>query len=372
MEDIAANVQYFAEQHIVAILENCRRLNWWNQDSNICLAGGLFANVKINQTVSKMGFSKVFIAPAMTDDGSALGAALVGLSNIGKVHSKTISNMYLGSEYSESKIRATIKKYNLVISSEAASPESVADLLNNDKIVAIFGGRSEFGPRALGNRSILATAKDAAINDQLNRKLRRTEFMPFAPVIRDVDFGDAFEPNTGIELTSEYMTMAVDCKEDFARSHPAVVHVDGTARPQMIRESANPNYYALLTAYKELSGQIALVNTSFNVHEEPIVESPDDAIRGFLESGLDYLYFTNGILLSYEQNQAATIQVLREKIFRGTADSRQRSEITKFLEIERGTFLASSQALLVERDVLIQQREYWVARAQELELKMNS
>jgi carbamoyltransferase len=156
-------------------------------------------------------------------------------------------------------------------------------------VVARFDGRVEYGPRALGNRSILYQPTDPAVNDWLNKLLQRTEFMPFAPVTRFEDASRLYYGVEGAAHSAEFMTITFDCLDELRRKCPAVIHVDGTARPQLLRRETNPDYYRILEEYIRLTGIPALINTSFNMHEEPIVCTPADAVRAFLQGHLDVL-----------------------------------------------------------------------------------
>jgi carbamoyltransferase len=147
----------------------------------------------------------------------------------------------------------------------------------------------EYGPRALGNRSILYQATDPTVNDWLNRRLQRTEFMPFAPVTLE-EFADQCYVNLdGARDAARFMTITFDCTDWMKKQCPAVVHVDGTARPQIIDKQANPSYHRILEEYRKLTGLPTLINTSFNMHEEPIVRTAEDAIRAYQAAGLDAL-----------------------------------------------------------------------------------
>jgi carbamoyltransferase len=147
----------------------------------------------------------------------------------------------------------------------------------------------EFGPRSLGNRSILYHCADASVNDWLNKRLDRTEFMPFAPATIDDEISSSFLGTEGAEHTAEFMTITFDCTDSFKAHCPAAVHVDGTARPQIVRKQTNPSLHKTLEHYRELTGIGTVVNTSFNMHEEPIVCTPEDAVRSFVRGHLDYL-----------------------------------------------------------------------------------
>ena len=147
----------------------------------------------------------------------------------------------------------------------------------------------EYGPRALGNRSILYHAREPEVNQWLNQRLGRTEFMPFAPATLMEYRRDCYNMIDGCEHASEFMPLPFDCTPAMKETSPAAVHSDGTARPQLVSSTSNPGFHRILTEYHALTGIPSLINTSFNMHEEPIVCSPDDAIRAFLQGNLDYL-----------------------------------------------------------------------------------
>ena len=200
-----------------------------------------------------------------------------------------LRDVYLGPEYSDEYTAGVLCASNLKFSREINIEEKLAELLSEGKTVARFDGRMEYGPRALGNRSILCQSTDKTVNDWLNKRLKRTEFMPFAPVTL-FEFKDACYINVdGAERAAKFMTIAVDCTEWMKQVSPGVVHVDGTARPQLIKEEDNPGYYKILKEYHKITGIPSLINTSFNMHEEPIVCTPEEAIRTFIAAKLDYL-----------------------------------------------------------------------------------
>lgn len=282
-EDVAASIQKYVEDLVCEYVENSIKLYCRNSSTNLMVSGGLFANVKINQRMNELGIvDKLFIFPNMGDGGISLGAALAA-----KNYAIDIKNYYLGPSddlISKEKIPSIIKvctPQNLVY--------EVADKLNKAKVVALCSGRMEFGPRALGNRSILYKASDIDLNKLLNERLGRTEFMPFAPVVRDVDALDFFKIKNGNLKSYQFMTMTCDVTDKCRAEAPAIVHIDNTARPQVITRECNQIYYDILTEYKRISGKSILVNTSFNMHEEPIVNSANDAVRTFLRSGIDCL-----------------------------------------------------------------------------------
>ncbi len=184
----------------------------------------------------------------------------------------------------------------------AEPAREVAELINQNKVVALYHGRMEYGPRALGNRSILYAPIDVSVNDWLNKKLKRSEFMPFAPVTLFEHIKESYVGITDDPLATKYMTITYQCTDKMKREAPACVHLDGTARPQVLKREDNPYYYDILNEYYKLSGLSSIINTSFNMHEEPIVCTPYDAVRAFLSAGLDYLVLEK-FLCSFEDNK---------------------------------------------------------------------
>ena len=311
-EEIAATLQELAEAHVIEILNRAKDNGW--QSDNICLAGGLFANVKINQRIGEFGFKKLFVAPPMTDDGTALGAAWHVLSKTKDFNPKPLHSMYLGPAYSTKQSRREVDARKINFECPLDTPSHLAKLLSEGAVVAVFQGAMEFGPRALGNRSILASASKSEINDLLNTRLNRTEFMPFAPIGRMEDAEACYLNIECVRHAAEFMTVTVNCTDDLKRLCPAVVHVDGTARPQLVTETSNPFIHEILTKYQTLTSRPVLVNTSFNIHEEPIVCSPEDALKGFFEAALDYLYLEGVGIIPFKGNEAVAIRYMQERI----------------------------------------------------------
>ena len=357
-EEMAASVQEFAENHIVGLLQEARELGWTSD--NICLAGGLFANVKINQRVVEAGFKGLFVAPPMTDDGTALGAAWHVLSRQPGFAPKPLHSMYLGPSFSSEEIEGILNTEKVTYEHLVNAESAVAGLLASGAVVAIFQGGMEFGPRALGNRSILAQATKDEINQSLNSRLNRTEFMPFAPISRVEDAASCY---LGIDLVlhaAEFMTVTVNCTPLMREACPAVVHVDGTARPQLVSAQSNPFVHGVLSHYQLLTEKPALVNTSFNIHEEPIVCSPIDALRGFFESGLNYLYLGDGVLVSLEKNRAAELRFLREKQLQPSLKSEFLSLVVSSqskLLLQKETQLVQKERVIQDQEVVIQEKE---------------
>jgi len=308
-EDIAAGVQHVSEVYTT------RWVSRYLKDMgavDLCLAGGVFANVRINQEVSELeNVRSVFIFPAMGDGGLCVGAALYSYYQQQPVDDQCVpcrlEHVYLGPSYTDEEIVAELKKHNLYYEYCRNIEERIGELLAAGKVVARFNGPMEYGPRALGNRSILYQPTDPTVNDWLNKKLRRTEFMPFAPSTLREDLGREYKMIGDNEMPALYMTITFDCTEEMHRHCPAVVHVDGTARPQLVDEAINPSYYRILQAYKRLTGLSSFINTSFNMHEEPIVCSPYDAIRAFKLGHLDYLA-AGHFLVPSERERTGTSQ----------------------------------------------------------------
>ncbi len=255
----------------------------------VVLAGGVAANVKMNQRVFEIPeLKKIFIYPNMGDGGCGTGAAFLAIGR-SLADRKPYDSVYFGPDYTDDVIMREIRAAGLPFQRLTPIEPVIAKLIHDGNVVARFHGRMEYGPRALGNRSILYRATEPEVNQWLNQRLGRTEFMPFAPVTLFEERHRCYENIDGAEFAAQFMTITLDCTEYMKQASPAAVHVDGTARPQLIREEVNPSYYGILREYYHLSGIPSLINTSFNMHEEPIVNSPGDAVRAFLQGNLDYL-----------------------------------------------------------------------------------
>ncbi|MCH7744810.1 MAG: hypothetical protein IIC84_01910, partial [Chloroflexi bacterium] len=289
--DLAASVQQYSEDMVVALVEH-----WLKQTnySDIGLAGGVFANVKINQRVHEIpGVDSVFVHPGMSDEGVPVGAALgMYYEMSGAKYDPdfaTMDHVYLGPEYSDEEIGRVLEAEGVEATLHDEAEPEIARLLADGAVVARFNGRMEYGPRALGNRTILYTATDPTVNYWMNEALQRTEFMPFAPITTKELAKRCFigwEPH---HITTNFMTECYDVTEEMKKDSPAVVHIDGTARPQIIEREDNPFYYDVVTAWHKKTGALSLINTSFNEHEEPIVCTIEDAIESLLNNNVDCL-----------------------------------------------------------------------------------
>ncbi len=286
-EDIAAAAQRHLERIVVAILRE-----WMGRTgrTRVLLAGGIFGNVKLNQRINEVpGLTHLWVHPGMGDEGLPVGAALAVSAERGAFRLGRIDNVFWGPGYSEAEIEKALISFDFACERPPSIEVRTAQLLAEKHLVARCDGRVEYGPRSLGNRSILYHAGDPTVNDWLNRSLRRSEFMPFAPATLRQRAADAYERLDTAAYAAEFMTICFDCKPAFVEKHPAVVHVDNTARPQLVGEEGNPGFSAILREYERLTGLSTVINTSFNIHEEPIVCTPNDALRAFATAELEYL-----------------------------------------------------------------------------------
>ena len=284
--DVAAAYQRVLEEVAVTYVSQYVRKTGLR---NLVLSGGVVANVKLNQRLREIpGVESIFIHPNMGDGGCGTGAALAEFAGSAPTRSR-INDVYYGPEFSGDEIVDALRRAGLPFTHYAPIEPKVAMLLAAGKVVARFDGRMEYGPRALGHRSILYHAKEPAVNQWLNQRLGRTEFMPFAPATLYEHRHANYKLIDGADYAAQFMTITFDCTESMIRDCPAAVHVDGTARPQLVSAEGSPGFHRLLTEYYRLTGIPSVINTSFNMHEEPIVCTPDDAIRAFLQGNLDCL-----------------------------------------------------------------------------------
>jgi carbamoyltransferase len=288
-EDIAYSFQENFEVATTKFVE------FWVNKLNIAhvvLAGGAAANVSLNACINRIpGIKSLYIFPHMGDGGLALGAALGFL----RPRPFYLKNIYLGSRYDDRYIRDILKKSGFQFSflDEPPMCEKIARLIFEGKVVAHFNAHMEYGPRALGNRSILYRADDPSCQGWLNDWLKRSHFMPFAPMTLDSEADSLYIDIETIRYTLRFMNVAVECTNAMKQMSPGAVHIDGTARPQIVYKEDNPRIYKVLQIYQRLKKTATFLNTSFNRHEEPIVCSPDDAIKSFHECELDYLVLNN-------------------------------------------------------------------------------
>lgn len=294
-EDIACFAQTQLERTMTDLIRNQLPAG---KPVNIAMSGGVFANVRLNQKVRELdGVKSVFIQPAMADDGLGVGAALL-------VHTQTggafvpapVESVYFGPSYDDDEIGAALKARGLSAEYHADIETVIAEALAEKKIVGRFNKGMEWGPRALGHRSILGDPTDPAINDLLNNRLGRTEFMPFAPLIMFEHAGEWLRDWNPDHVPANFMTITYDVDPEKASRIGAVVHIDGTARPQIVKKETTPSLHKVMSTYYRRTGIPVLINTSFNMHEEPIVCSPDDAARAFEQGAVDLLAAGNWLV----------------------------------------------------------------------------
>jgi carbamoyltransferase len=323
--DLAASVQAVTEE---VVLRLTRSLAKETGEKNLCLAGGVALNCVANGKILRdSAFEKIWVQPAAGDAGGALGAALAvhyGFDNqpreMGR-SSDQMSGSYLGPAFDQEDIEARLKAAGakFVSMTDEAVINHTADALAAEKAIGWFQGRMEYGPRALGNRSVIGDPRSPAMQSVLNLKVKyRESFRPFAPSVLREDVSDWFE----IDTDSPYMLMVADIIEgrrlkmtkeeqelfgieklNVPRSDiPAVTHVDYSARVQTVHKETNPRYHALISAFKNITGCPVIVNTSFNVRGEPIVGTPEDAFRCFMGTEIEVLVVGNCFLLKEDQD----------------------------------------------------------------------
>ena len=288
-ENFAATIQTFLEEFVVNYLKS---IQMSFDFKNICLAGGVTANIIMNMKIfENFDLNKMFIMPAMGDDGSSAGAAiLAALEEAQDLEWLRKAAMpYYGDEFSIEDTKNILEKYKMSVSWIAIKnwEDDAAEEINKNKVVSVFQGRSEFGPRALGNRSILANPTSSKTRELLNKKIKkRPIFQPFCPSILNEErtrlFVDSFD--------HKFMAIAFRLKKKYKKALPAIIHIDGTARPQFVEKDDNASFWKILKKLKSLNGFGVVLNTSFNLHGRAMVRTPDDAILDFLACKLDFMY----------------------------------------------------------------------------------
>jgi carbamoyltransferase len=296
-EDVSASIQLLLENFVI---ESVRRILKRHPMRHLGLAGGVFANVRLNQRLAEeLPLDEVFVYPAMSDQGLAAGAVLEFLlARDGMerwlAQRWPLETLYYGRDFGVA-MDETFEKDPRFRRMPGNPVDGAAELIHQGRIVAIYTKGMEYGPRALGARSIMASALDADINRTLNDRLSRSEFMPFAPVVTAEDAETVFDLGPVKRRAASFMTITCGVRDSWRGRIPAVVHVDGTARPQVIERAQNPLYYDILAAYKALSGVPVLINTSFNVHEEPIINAPSECARALAEGRVDFVATERGV-----------------------------------------------------------------------------
>ncbi len=322
--NLALAIQHVTEEVLVLMAKEVKRLT---QSSNLCLAGGVALNCVANGKIHDLGiFDQIYIQPAAGDAGCALGAALCAYHitfdqpKEQRIHD-TMQGSYLGPQYSDKEIEIAARKLKTIVTRVETFDEvsqKVSTLIVEGNVVGWFQGRMEFGPRALGNRSILGDARSPEMQKKLNLKIKyRESFRPFAPSVLAEDVSQYFDHEDKspymllvkkvkatrlASIPSEYDSLSIKDKLMTVRSElPAITHVDFTGRIQTVHQETNPKYHQLISDIKSLTGHGVVINTSFNVRGEPIVCTPEDAIHCFLHTEMDYLVIENYIFEKAKQ-----------------------------------------------------------------------
>lgn len=285
-EDVCAWLQRGVEADLGALVAH------WTARTGlrrVALSGGVFANVRLNQHLGGL-VDALSVHPHMGDGGLAVGAALATAAGRGELaEAGALRHAYLGPAWDDRAVAAELDRLGVGFRRPQDLEEQVADRLARGQIVARFEGAMEYGPRALGHRSILAAAADRTMTDRLNVALDRSDFMPFAPAIAAEAADDWVDGLAPVRAAAAFMTVTAQARPALARACPAAVHVDGSLRPQLVAAEVAPSLHRTLLAFGRRTGVPALINTSFNLHEEPIVCSPAEAVATWRRARLDAL-----------------------------------------------------------------------------------
>ena len=294
--DIAASIQEVIEEMLIKTANYAYELT---NMKNLCFAGGVALNSKANYRIlNETQFENLFIQPAAGDDGGSLGAALFAyyslLDNNRNPAETVIKNAYFGQDYSEKEIKDFLDSSKIkyqYFDNENQFLDEIANHLINQKVIGWFQGRFEWGPRALGNRSIIADPRNPEMKDIVNKKIKfREPFRPFAPSVLAEKANKFFElPDVKDFYPTRFMVYVTPVKHDKRNTIPAITHVDGTGRLQTVYREENPRYYKLIEKFENQTGVPVILNTSFNLKGEPVVNTPQDAYSTFVRSGMDIL-----------------------------------------------------------------------------------
>ncbi len=291
-KDIAYSLQAILEESVFHLLNYLYGLT---HTENLCLAGGTFLNCVVNGKIPKQTpFKNVFVQPGAGDGGSCIGDCFYIYHQIlGYPRKFQMKDSYIGTEYSDGQILEVIKRYNLKYESGYVEKKG-ARILAEGKILGWFQGKMEFGPRALGNRSILADPRKEEMKDILNKKVKHREpFRPFAPSVLEEYAGEYFDDNRSLP----YMLTACNVLPEKIRLVPAITHVDGTGRVQTVDKVSNPRYRMLIEEFFKITGIPMVLNTSFNAKGEPMICSPGDAVKTFLGTHMDALILGDYLII---------------------------------------------------------------------------
>ena len=311
-EDVAAAAQYHLEKMMSDLIYYYLKAEK-DQNVNLMCAGGVFGNVKVTQKLKEISQIKsCYVQPQMGDGGLCIGACALAFEKVKTLNShnqisiKELKTMYLGpkASFREKKHNDYIKEYQNLIIAYKDAPIKFANSLNKKNVIGLINGRMEFGPRALCNRSIIVGTSDKNINDWLNKRMNRTEFMPFAPVMRKEIANQFIKNYKSDDVTLNFMTSTVNCTDQFKENNPAVVHIDKTARPQIVTKESNNFIWNVLLQWEKITNENSLVNTSFNIHEEPIICDVDEGMESLSKGVIDQLWFIDeDNVYIYSQNE---------------------------------------------------------------------
>ena len=292
-KDLAYTWQRMSEDVMVELVAHYQKL--YPECEYLCLAGGFFANVKANQKINEyLNFKEIYIMPPMGDDGLSIGAALARASELGNVKNERWDNVFLGKGWTNDEIWPLIDHSKYIV--KPLDPSYVAQRLVEGKLVGMFRGRSEYGSRALGNRTILCDPRKKENHEYINKKLKRNEIMPFAPMIMAEHISDVCYAYKSLRA-AEFMTLCFTVKEHWAPIIPAVIqNDDATCRAQTVYKERNLVSWQILEEFRKLTNVPVLLNTSFNGHGEPIINSPEHAIQKIEEDVVDVLVLNNMIV----------------------------------------------------------------------------
>jgi len=288
--DLAFSAQKTLERAVIDLV------SWLHEQTgsrNLCIAGGVGLNCVMNQRLLALPFvDRIYVQPAASDAGTAIGAALEVLAERG-VQPETMEHVYTGPSFSDEEIEKALQSFKVSYRREEDVCRFAAEKLAQGCIVAWFQGAMEFGPRALGNRSILADPRDPAMKDRINATIKfREDFRPFAPAVLEESVEEYFSDG----VKSPFMTLTFDVRREKQAQIASITHVDGTARIQTVSRETNPRFHRLISEFGKLSGVPMVINTSFNVKGQPIVCTPRDAVSTFFMTGMDHLVLGDYVL----------------------------------------------------------------------------
>jgi len=292
-KNLAFTWQRLSEDTIIELINDIAKK--YPGHKKLCLAGGFFANVKVNQKLNEyLDFEEVYIMPPMGDDGLSIGAAILRAQELMPFENKRWDNVFLGKGYTNDEIYPLIdvSKYSI----KPAHPAYIAEKLREGKLVGLFIGREEYGPRALGHRTILCDPRKKENHEYINRKLGRNEIMPFAPMIMKEHINNVCYAYKSLRA-AEFMTLCFTVKDHWLDKVPAVIQNDDkTCRAQIVYKERNEFCWNVLNEFNELTGVPVLLNTSFNGHGEPIINTPEQALEKFENDVVDVLVLNNMML----------------------------------------------------------------------------